>query len=110
MLAYKPTNEQTNQYTYKYYTPKLLARPTPQIHIGSTHIQPPTLTPAVIPPNAAEEIAKVFAVVADAANIMLTAGAPTPADTTETVTQTRITPVPMATFLSIVSVDTSSIS
>ena len=63
-----------------------------------------------MPPNAAEEIAKVFAVVADAANIMLTAGAPTPADTTETVTQTRMTPVPIATFFSIVSVETSSIS
>ena len=57
----------------------------------------------------AEEMANVFAVVADAANIMLTAGAPTPADTTETVTHTRMTPVPIATFLSIVSVALSSI-
>ena len=70
----------------------------------------PLTTPAEIPPKAADETAKVFAAVADAANIMLTAGAPVPADTTETVTQTRMTPVPTATFLSIVSVDTSSIS
>ena len=32
------------------------------------------------------------------AKIMLTAGAPTPADTTETVTHTKITPVPIATL------------
>ena len=70
----------------------------------------PLTTPAEMPPNAAEEIAKVCAVVAEAANIMLTAGAPTPADTAETVTQTRITPVPIATFFSIVSVETSSTS
>lgn len=49
------------------------------------------------------ETAIVLAVVADAAKIMLTAGAPAPADTTETVTHTRMTPVPMAIFLSMVS-------
>ena len=47
MLAYMPTNENQIKNTYKYYTPNLPARPTSQIHIGSTHIQPPALTPVI---------------------------------------------------------------
>ena len=51
MLAYMPTNEKLNQNTYKYYTPNLPARPTPQIRIDSTHIHPPTSTPTTIEHN-----------------------------------------------------------
>ena len=53
--------------------------------------------PAMEPPMAPPDTAAPAAVLADTAKIMLTAGA-TPPVTAETVTHTRITPVPMATF------------
>ena len=63
----------------------------------------PVTTPAETPLNNPEDNPIMVPVFADAAKIILTAGAPRPPLTTDTVTQIRITPVPIATFFSICS-------
>ena len=60
----------------------------------------PVTTPDASAPIPPEESAITVPVFADAAKTKLIAGAPTPPDTTETVTQIKMTPEPITTFLS----------
>ena len=58
----------------------------------------PVTVAVIAAPIAADCTAITVPVFAAAANITLTAGTPTPADTTDTVAQIKTTPVPIATF------------
>ena len=60
----------------------------------------PVTMPAATPPMMPPDRAILVPLWAATEKIMLTAGAPNPALTRETVTHTRMTPVPMATFFS----------